>query len=155
MRTLFQGGSEGDLRFQFEVIKQLSDSVRQSVEATRDVARNVADMQKTQVSMLERLAKLESNRVNEQVAKIEERVDTACGKIDRLEQINDRRDGATGLLARVPGWLQFAMALASIFSAIYLLGRSAGVIPSPPTTVTKVETPVTVERRGEAVGGKP
>ncbi len=155
MRTLLQGGAEGDLRFQFEVIRNLSESVRQSTDATRDLAKNMARMQETQVSMLERLAKLEANRVNESVAKVEERLENACRAIDKLEQDKDRRDGATGLLSRIPGWLQFAMALASIFSAIYLFGRSAGVIPSPPTTVTKVEAPVAIERQGEAVGGKP
>lgn len=145
MRILHQG-DPSDTRFQFEVIKNLSESVRQSVEATRDVAKNVSEMQRTQVSMLERLARLESNRVNEQVAKVEERLESACKAIDKLEQDKDRRDGAAGLLSRIPGWLQFAVALASIFSAIYLFGRSAGVIPSPPTTVTKIEAPAAPAR---------
>ena len=146
MRTLFQGGAEGDLRFQFEVIRNLSESVRQSTDATRDLAKNMAEMQKTQVSMLERLAKLEANRVNESVAKVEERLDGACKAIDKLEADKDRRDGAAGLLSRIPGWLQFLMALASVFTAIYLAGRSAGIVPSPPTTVTKIETPAAAPR---------
>lgn len=154
MRALMQGGAEGDLRFQFEVIRNLSESVRQSTDATRDLAKNMAEMQKTQVSMLERLAKLEANRVNESVAKVEERLDNACRSIDKLEQDKDRRDGAAGLLSRIPGWLQFLMALASVFTAIYLAGRSAGIVPSPPTTVTKIETPAN-DRQGEASGGKP
>lgn len=139
MRILYQGAAEGDLRFQFEVIKNLSESVRQSVEATREVARNVGELQKASFAMSERLTKLESNKVNEQIAKVEERIDAACKAIDRLEQINDRREGVDGLLSRIPGWLQFVMALASIFTAVYLMGRSAGVVPSPPTTATIVQ----------------
>lgn len=141
MRALLHGGAECDLRFQFEVIRNLSESVRQSTYATRDLANNMAEMQKTQVSMLERLARLEANRVNESVAKVEERLDGACKAIDKLEADKDRRDGAAGLLTRIPGWLQFAMALASVFTAIYLFGRSAGVIHSPPTTFTNTEVP--------------
>lgn len=152
MRSLLQGGSEADLRFQFEVIKQLSDSVRQSVEATRDVARNVADMQKTQVTVSERLAKLESNRVNEQVAKMEERLDGACARVDKLEQDKDRRDGAGSFLG---GVFKFGPAIFSLLTVLYLFGRSIGIVPSPPTTVTKVETPVVIERRAETIGGKP
>ena len=154
MRALFQGGAEGDLRFQFEVIKNLSDSVRQSVEATRDVAKNVAEMQRTQVSMLERLAKLESNRVNEQVAKIEERVDGACRSIDKLEQERDVREGGSkawrGFLA---WWGPLTWTLGIVFTVLFLLFRATGILHLPGGKETP---PVAIQREERtSEGNKP
>lgn len=105
-------GDPNDIRFQFEVIKGLAESVRQQTAA-------LAKVQDTQVTMLERLARIEANRINEDVARIEAtmvagfaRMDamsktvadkhetalsTACGRIDKLEADKDRRDGAIGV----------------------------------------------------------
>jgi hypothetical protein len=136
---LLSPSSESDTRFQYEVIKQLSESVRSSVDATRDVARNVSDMQKTQISMLERLAKLESNRVNEQVAKMEERLDTACGRIDVLEHDKYRRDGASGAFKMIKDWAPFLAMLFSAACVLWLYGRSVGVVPAPPVAPVRLE----------------
>jgi hypothetical protein len=112
MPDRFENVNPNDLRFQFEIIRQLAESVRGQSAV-------MADMQKTQVNMIERLARIEANRTNEDVARIEatmksgfERMDalskstaekhelavsTACGRIDKLEADKDRRDGAIGV----------------------------------------------------------
>lgn len=148
MRSLFQGGAESDLRFQFEVIRNLSESVRQSTDATRDLAKNMAEMQKTQVSMLERLAKLEANRVNESVAKVEERLDNACKAIDKLETERDVREGGSkawrGFLA---WWGPLTWTLGIVFTVLFLLFRATGILHLPDGK----ETPVAIQREERAV----
>lgn len=139
-RTFFQGSPEEEERFKYEVIRGLSESVRQ-------LAAGMADMQKTQVGMLERLAKLEANRFGEALAKAEVKVDELDKRIDALFRDKDRRDGALGMLGGLRVW---GPAIFSLFTLLYLVGRSVGVIPSPPTTVTKIETPVAVEPRRDA-----
>lgn len=147
MRALMQGGAEGDLRFQFEVIKNLSESVRQSVDATRDVAKNVAEMQRTQVSMLERLAKLEANRVNEQVAKIEERVDGACKAIDKLEQDRDIRDGGSRAWRNfLTWWAPITTVAGIIFTVFFLLFRATGILHLPDN-----KEPAVIQREERAI----
>lgn len=140
-REFFQGSPEEEERFKYEVIRGLSESVRQ-------LAAGMADMQKTQVGMLERLAKLEANKFGEALVKAETKVDEMDKRIDALFRDKDRRDGALGMLGVLRVW---GPVIFSLFVAMYLLGRSFGIIPSPPTTVTKIETPVTVEPRRDAV----
>lgn len=139
MRQLFQGSAEEEERFKYEVIKGLSESVRQ-------LAAGMADMQKTQVGMLERLAKLEANKFGEALVKAETKVDEMDKRIDALFRDKDRRDGALGALGALRVW---GPVVFSLFVAMYLVGRSMGVIPSPPTTVTKIETPLAIEPRRE------
>lgn len=127
---------ESDTRFQYEIIKGLSESVR-------DLASSIRDMQSTQVGMLERLAKLEANRVSEVVAEVKISVDGALKRIDRLEKDKDRRDGAYGMLGTIKAWAPFLAMLFSAACVLWLYGRSAGIVPAPPT-------PVAIEqRRGE------
>lgn len=136
-RQFFQGSPEEEERFKYEVIRGLSESVRQ-------LAAGMADMQKTQVSMLERLAVLEANKFGEALVKAETKVDALDMKVDALFRDKDRRDGALGILGGLRVW---GPAIFSLLTLLYLMGRSMGIVPSPPTTVTKVETPIAVEPR--------
>jgi len=102
--------AESDVRFQFDVIRNLAESVRQQSEVLRGV-------QQTQITMLERLARIEANRVNETVAKLEERVEKALEKIDALESDRDRREGAIGVL----GWLAKNWPFAVVSAALGVL----------------------------------
>jgi len=146
MNRLFQGDAN-DTRFQFKIIEGLAESIRQ-------ITGQMADMQKTQVDMLIRLARIEENKVGETVAKLEATVEGFGQRVNVLETDKDRRDGALGMLGilRVWGPLVF-----SALAALWLYGRSAGVVPAPPVAPTRVEATVhPEERRIEGiVGGKP
>lgn len=122
-----------DIRFQFDVIKQLADSVR--------------EMSTTQTKMLERLARMEEQKVHEVVAGLSERVTV-------LEVDLNKRTGMMTAIAALPKFIAFLVTICTIFSAIYLAGRAAGVIQSPPTTVTKIE-PAAVREIDQPSGGKP
>lgn len=128
---------EADTRFQYEVIKGLAESVRQ-------MATNMADLQKTQVDMLVRLARLEENKVADELVAIKATSAALSVRVDALESDKDRRDGAIGAFGALREW---GPTVFSLFTAMYLVGRATGVIGSPPTTVTKIETPVAIERR--------
>jgi len=136
----YQGGDPNDTRFQFDVIKHLSESVRQ-------LAAGMADMQKTQVGMLERLATLEAGKMTS-------RLDEIDTKVSALEQDRYRRDGALGMLGVLRVW---GPVIFSALAAFWLFGRSAGVVPPPPNAPARVEaTVIPTERRIEGVvGGKP
>jgi hypothetical protein len=110
-----------DIRFQFEVIKNLSESVRQ-------IATSMADVQKTQVNMLERLARIESNRINEDVADLRARHDAVNGRVDALERDKDVRDGGSLMRKAIVTWWPV---IAATFTAIFLLSRAAGVLHLP------------------------
>lgn len=110
IRILHQG-DPSDTRFQFEVIKSLADSIR--------------SMGDTQTRILERLARIEEHRVHEAVGKL-------TARIDVLEQDKDRRDGAMSLLGGIKSWWPVIIGLASLFSALWLAGRSVGLVPAPP-----------------------
>jgi hypothetical protein len=106
-------GDPNDLRFQFEIIKQLAEN-------GRTLASNIGEIQKTQVAMLERLARIESNAVNETVSKLEE-------KVDRLERMEDRRAGENdSRTAILKWWPVIAFALSGD------LDRRAGTRVLPP-----------------------
>jgi len=116
-------GDPSDLRFQFEIIKQLA-------ETGRTLAGNIADIQKTQVAMLERLAKIEANTVNETVAEMKIKVEGLTGEIDKLKQIEDRRIGENAAKAAIIKWWPV---IGSAMMVIWIIGRSLGFfqIPEP------------------------
>lgn len=124
-RSLFQGADPNDTRFQFDIIKGLSESIR-------DLARSMTDMQRTQVGMLERLATLEANKVGEAVLALKVDLDEADKSIKVLMRDKDRRDGATGVFGF---FLKYGPVIFSAFAAVWLFGRSLGVVPAPPAPV--------------------
>lgn len=126
--------SESDLRFQFDVIRSLSESVRQ-------MASTMAEMQRTLMDVSVRTARLEENKVNEEVAAVKAEMKLLDVRVDALFREKDRRDGAGSFVGLV---LKHAPLVLSLLTVLYLGGRSAGVIPSPPTTVTTVSAPMTV-----------
>jgi len=155
--------AESDTRFQYEIIKGLSESIRQQSASTERLAAAMADMQKTQIGMLERLAKLEANRVGETVAKIEaavevvkERVDATVeavkDRVDKLEQDKDRRDGAGSFVGLL---FKYGPTVFSLMTLLYLAGRSIGLVPAPPAPPTRIETSETPYARDTEQGGKP
>lgn len=146
-----------DLRFQFKVIEGLSESIRQQSAATERLATGMADIQRTQVGMLERLARLEANKFGEALAKMEIGQAEMDRKIDVLMKDKDRRDGALGALGAIRQWAPFLAMLFSAACALWLYGRSAGFVPAPPPAAAKVEAIIDhSERRIEGVvGGKP
>lgn len=141
---------EADLRFQYDVIKGLADSVRQ-------MATNMADLQKTQVDMLVRLARLEENKVGEELVAMKASTAALAIRIDALESDKDRRDGAIGALGAIRQWAPFLAMLFSAACALWLYGRSIGLVPAPPPAPAKVEATIDhSDRRIEGVvGGKP
>lgn len=137
---------ESDTRFQYDIIKGLSESVR-------DLASSIRDMQSTQVGMLERLAKLEANRVAEVVAEVKVSVDGAIKRIEGLERDKDRRDGAIGMLGTIKSWAPFVAMIASVLAAAWLYGRSLGITPAPPVPQVRAEASASHDNR--TAGGKP
>lgn len=128
---------ERDTRFQYEIIKDVSASIRR-------LADSMSEMQRTQVTMLERLAALEANKVSESVAALAVELKTLDDRVDTLFRDKDRRDGAIGLIGGIRSWWPALIGIASLFSALWLAGRSAGLIPAPPATLPP---PVAIERR--------
>ncbi|HEX8415123.1 MAG TPA: hypothetical protein VF637_14750 [Sphingomicrobium sp.] len=78
-------------------------------------------------------------------------------RVAALEAIEYRRAGATNFLSKVPNWISFVIATCSALTALYLAGRAAGIVPSPPVTPTRVEATIHPEehRIEGVVGGKP
>lgn len=120
-------GDPNDLRFQFEIIKQLAEN-------GRTMAQNIGDIQKTQVAMLERLARMEANAVNEVVTELKQ-------KVDRLEQMEDRRAGES---AAKSAFLKWWPVIGSAAMVVWIIGRSLGFfqIPEAPRNAT----PATVSK---------
>lgn len=143
LRALCQGAPEEEERFKYEVIRGLSESVRQ-------LAAGMADMQRTQVGMLERLAALEANRFGTSIAELEVNVAS-------LMRDKDRRDGAIGMLGAIKSWAPFLAMIFSAAAAAWLYGRSLNIVPAPPVATARVEATIhPEERRIEGlVGGKP
>lgn len=110
-----------DIRFGYQVIADLAASVRQMTTA-------MADIQKTQVGMLERLARIEANRVNEDVARLDVRFEAIWNKVDTLEQDRDRRDGASRFTRGIITWWP---AIGILLTVLFLLFRATGIVHLP------------------------
>jgi len=130
-RILQQGPD--DVRFQFDVIKQLAESVRMMTD--------------TQTKMLERLARIEEQRTHEAVASM-------AGRIATLEADLQRRTGMMNAVAALPKVLAFLTAIASIFTGLYLAGRAAGLINAAPARIEAKVDPHAGKVEG-TIGGKP
>lgn len=123
---------EAEVRFQYDVIKGLAESVRQ-------MAQNMADLQKTQIDMLVRLARLEENKVGDELVSI--KADTAAieARVKILESAEDQRKGAYSVFSWLRVW---GPVIFSCVAAAWLLGRSLGIVPAPPAA-----TPMHIEQR--------
>jgi hypothetical protein len=103
-----------DTRFQFEIIKQLAESVRVQGEVMRDI-------QSTQISMLERLARIEEHKMHEAFGSLAARVDT-------LERIHDEERGAEGVRKAI---MQYWPAIALLLLIIWTVGSALGFFHLP------------------------
>ena len=69
---------------------------------------------------------------NEQVAKIEERVDGACKSIDKLEQDRDLRDGGSRAWRNfLTWWAPITTVGGILFTVLFLLFRATGILHLP------------------------
>lgn len=113
---------EAEVRFQYDVIKGLAESVRQ-------MAQNMAELQKTQIDMLVRLARLEENKVGEELITMKAATAALAIRVDALESAEDQRKGAYSVFS----WLRiWGPVIFSCVAAAWLLGRSLGIVPAPP-----------------------
>lgn len=99
-------GDPSDVRFQFEVIRQLADSVRQQTAS-------LARMQEQMAAMAERMARIEANRGQDDVERLRAALSEETKRVDALMRDKDRRDGAIGAAA----WLQRSAPWAAIMAA--------------------------------------
>lgn len=143
VRSFFQGSPEEEERFKYKVIEGLAESIRQ-------LTGQMADLQRTQVNMLERLAALEASKFAASIDDLE-------GKVAALLRDKDRRDGAIGMLGTIKSWAPFLAALFSAACFAWLYGRSLGITPAPPAAPSRVEATIHPEERriDGVVGGKP
>lgn len=130
-RILNQGPD--DVRFQFDVIKQLAESVRMMTD--------------TQTKMLERLARIEEQRTHEAVAAM-------AGRIATLEADYQRRTGMMNAIGALPKVIAFIVTICTILTTVYLAGRASGIIPAPPARVEAKIDPHAGKLEG-TIGGKP
>lgn len=99
-------GDPSDVRFQFEVIRQLAESVRQQTTS-------LSRMQEQMAAMAERMARIEANRVHDDVERLRAALSEETKRVDALMRDKDRRDGAIGAWA----WLQRSAPWAAITAA--------------------------------------
>jgi hypothetical protein len=95
-QSTYERQTPDDIRFQFEIIKSLGESVRQQTQA-------LADLHTQQTEILIRLERIEANKINEHVAALQ-------AKVELLEADRLRRDGASGVIhavlrSPVVGWI--------------------------------------------------
>lgn len=99
-------GDPSDVRFQFEVIRQLAESVRQQTTS-------LSRMQEQMAAMAERMARIEANRVHDDVERLRAGLAEETKRVDALMRDKDRRDGALGAWS----WLQRSAPWAAIAAA--------------------------------------
>lgn len=99
-------GDPSDVRFQFEVIRQLAESVRQQTTS-------LSRMQEQMAAMAERMARIEANRVHDDVERLRAGLSEETKRIDALMRDKDRRDGALGAAA----WLHRSAPWAALTAA--------------------------------------
>ena len=109
---LLSMGDPNDVRFQFEVVRQLAESIRQQTST-------LTRMQEQMAAMSERLARIEANRVHEDVERLRASLVEETKRVDALMRDKDRRDGAIGAwtwLQRSAPWAAIATAGAAILA---------------------------------------
>jgi hypothetical protein len=136
------GSTEG---MTLQVLAQIRDSLTALTRDVRSANEATSDVRERVIRLEERDKRLDDLEADMKAADL---------KIGILMRDKDNRDGANKFLSKVPNWLSFLVALGSVFSAVYLLGRQVGFVPAPPSRVEAVIHPE--ERRIEGiVGGKP
>lgn len=98
-----------DVRFQYEVIRQLAESVRQQTGA-------LGEMQRQQTQILERLARIEANRAHDDIERNRASIVELDKRVDALFRDKDRRDGqltAWAWVQRSAPWATIAAAAAA------------------------------------------
>lgn len=126
------GEPADEARFRYEIIKGLAESVR-------ELTKGVASMQETQVSMLQRLATLEANKVGIEIRDIKAGVAALIIKVDALESIRDKAEGRNSTLT---WFLKYGPVVFSLFAALWLFGRSLGIVPAPPLAPERTEAAI-------------
>lgn len=123
IERLMQSDDPSDT-FKFDVVKALSESLRLTVSAVNDMRKDIAEDRKVMYDIRERLVRIESNKVNESVASLTTKVDSIAAKVDKLEAVNDRRDGATGLLTWIfKNWPGIIGMIATIVVVLTATGK--------------------------------
>lgn len=145
LHTRFAGTTEG---MTLQVLAQIRDSL---TAMSRDIRANneaTADVRERVIRLEERDKRLEH---------VEADIAVLDTKVAVLMKDKDRRDGATGFLSKVPGWVTFMIALCSALTAIYLAGRQVGFVPPPPVQPARLEATSNPDNRRieGTVGGTP
>jgi len=127
-----------------QVLAQIRDSLSAQSRDFRSVSEGIADVRERVIRLEERDRRLDE---------LEFDMKATDTKVGILMRDKDNRDGATSFLSKVPTWLSFVIALGSVFSAIYLLGRQVGFVPAPPSRFETI-TPRDERRAQGVLGGR-
>lgn len=125
-----------------QVLAQIRDNLA-AINRKQDVIGSKVDDAATRVARLEE----RSERV-ERIEKLVEKLETRVGSL-----LDDKaqRDGASTVFVGIRGWtpvvIAILSAIASIFTALYLSGRAAGVVSAPPGYIAPAPQHPSVERR--------
>lgn len=114
---------ESHVQFQYEVIRSLGESVR-------EMARVMAGVQTTQVDILVRLARIEANRVNEDVVKLASTVEALDKRIDTVEKHDTYEAGMRGARKAL---IFYWPAIAAVGCLVLFLLVATGTLVIPST----------------------
>ncbi len=131
LHLFLQGPLEvlNDERYKYDIIKGMAESIR-----------TMAD---TQTRILERLARIEEQRVHEAVAALEARLVV-------LEIAEQQRAGAKGVTDGIRSWWP---AIALLLLVVWTVGRAVGIFHLPDPSVKK--EPAIVQREEPVEKPKP
>lgn len=149
LHTRIAGSTEG---MTLQVLAQIRDSLSAQ---NRDMKAFSSDMRAVVESVSdvrERVIRLEER--DRRLADVESDLKVLDAKVAALMKDKDQRDGAVGMLGLLRIW---GPVLFSALAALWLFGRSAGIVPAPPVDPVRVEaTGNPRDQRIEGtVGGKP
>lgn len=135
------GSTEG---MTLQVLAQIRDSLTMQNRDIRTTSEAISDVR-------ERVIRLEES--NRRLEVVEGATKDHNTRLDVLEQDKLRREGAIGLIGLIKVWGPFVF---SLLAALWLYGRSLGIIPAPPVPAAKVEAVIQPDDRSikGIVGGK-
>lgn len=108
------------VEMQIHALRQISDGLTQTNKTLASLATDVRDVR-------ERVVKIEARDVAADLTKLDGRVEALSLRVDALERVKDRHDGAMGVgawLSKNAAWL-----FAGIASFAAGLGFKTGVVP--------------------------